>query len=272
MEDTIVTIYCLCEEFLTAYGFEDDPQAQMSTAEVMTTLLAACAYYGGKIEISRLYLKQHGYCPRMLSKSRLNRRVHAIPPVVWEALFSVLAGVAKTTNESGEYLVDSFPVAVCDNLRIHRCRLYRGEKYRGWIASKRRYFYGLRVHLLVSATGQPVEFLLVEGAAHDHPVFKGFALDLPADSAIYADKAYNDYHYEDLLEEVGLKMKPLRKKNSKRPRPLWETYLIQYARKRVETAFSQLAALFPKHIHAVTSTGFELKVVGFILAFAFLSL
>lgn len=33
----IITIYCLCDEFLTAYGYQDDPQAQMTTAEVMTT-------------------------------------------------------------------------------------------------------------------------------------------------------------------------------------------------------------------------------------------
>jgi hypothetical protein len=39
-------------------------------------------------------------------------------------------------------------------------------------------------------------------------------------------------------------------------------------RKRIETSFSQIVALFPKKIHAVTSGGFELKIVCFILAFA----
>jgi hypothetical protein len=32
-------------------------------------------------------------------------------------------------------------VAVCDNIRILRCRLLKGEGYRGYCASKRRYFY-----------------------------------------------------------------------------------------------------------------------------------
>jgi len=40
-------------------------------------------------------------------------------------------------------------------------------------------------------------------------------------------------------------------------------------RKRVETTASQINALLPKSIHAVTSKGFELKVMLFVLAFAF---
>src|ERR1051325_10263801 len=39
-------------------------------------------------------------------------------------------------------------------------------------------------------------------------------------------------------------------------------------RKRIETAFSQLAAMFPRHIHAVSLRGFLMKVAGFVIAFA----
>jgi hypothetical protein len=39
-----------------------------------------------------------------------------------------------------------------------------------------------------------------------------------------------------------------------------------YHRKRVETAGSLIAQLFPKSIHAVTSQGFELKVALFVIA------
>jgi hypothetical protein len=35
----------------------------------------------------------------------------------------------------------------------------------------------------------------------------------------------------------------------------------------VETVFSQLTSLFPKHIHAVTLAGFLLKLALFIFAF-----
>ena len=41
MNDTITTIYCLCEEFLKAMHHRDDPQVRLSTAEVVTVPLVA---------------------------------------------------------------------------------------------------------------------------------------------------------------------------------------------------------------------------------------
>lgn len=272
MEDTIIAVYCLCDEFLKAYGYMDDPQSKMSTAETITTAVVAATYYRGNVEIARLYMKNHRYVSRMLSKSRLNRRLHAIPEEVWLSLFAILGEAFKAMNETQEYIVDSLPIPVCDNIRIRRCRIYRNEAFRGWIASKRRYFYGIRIHLIVTATGQPVEFALAPGAESDLPVFRSLPLDLPERATICADKLYNDYLFEDVLLEEEIFFRPLRKKNSKRPREPWETYLLQHARKRVETTFSQIVALFPKSIHAVTARGFELKVFCFLLSFSFLSL
>ena len=270
MEDTIIATYCLCEEFLKTIGHRDDPQARLSSAEVMTVALVASAFFGSNIERGRRFLHEHGYMPTMLSKSRLNRRLHAIPASHWEALFSILAAFFKERERHGEYVVDSFPVAVCDNIRIRRSRLYEGERFRGYVASKKRYFYGLRVHMLVTAEGgEPVEFFLEAGSTNDNPIFKGFELDLPAGSVLYADKQYNDYQYEDLLKEAAsIEMKPLRKKNSKRSFAPYVEYIQQRMRKRIETSFSQIVGQFPRKIHAVTAGGFELKIVCFILAFA----
>jgi hypothetical protein len=41
-----------------------------------------------------------------------------------------------------------------------------------------------------------------------------------------------------------------------------------YYRKKIETVFSEITELFPKHIHAVTIEGFIIKVSFFIYAFA----
>src|SRR5580700_12116712 len=131
MQEQIITIYCLCADFLVAYGHKDDPQATMSTAEVMTAVLVAAALFNGNQELSRTFLKEHGYMPTMLSKSRLNRRLHAIPDTLWQALFALLAEVVKQTTPEQTYVVDSLPVPVCDNVRIFRSKLYKGETYRG---------------------------------------------------------------------------------------------------------------------------------------------
>lgn len=210
----------------------------------------------------------------MISKSRLNRRLYAIDPFLWRALFALLGELFKgRNNQDGVYVVDSLPVPACDNIRIRRCRLYPPEKhgaktFRGYVASKRRYFYGLRVHLVVSGAGEPVEFALAAGSEADVKVFKELGLELPEGSIIYADRAYTDYDYEDLLEEAGLQLKAQRKKRSKRPMLAWEEFLGKPIRQYIETVFSRLSASFPKKIHAVTSRGFELKIVCFLLAFS----
>ena len=113
MEDTITTIYCLCEEFLKATAHRDDPQVRLSTAEVMTVALTASTFFGSNMERSRLFLHQHGYMPNMISKSRLNRRVHAIPLSRWDALFGILAAVFKESNDSGEYVVEVASPSPC---------------------------------------------------------------------------------------------------------------------------------------------------------------
>ena len=272
MEDTITTTYYLCEEFLKATGHRDDPQVLLSTAEVMTIALVAAAFFGGNIEASRSFLDEYGYIKKAISKSRFNRRLHAIDPCLWRRLFDVLAEVFKHNNATESYVVDSLPIAVCDNIRIRRCKLYppqeHGEAFRGYIVSKRRYFYGLRVHLVTTGAGEPVEFCLAAASEADISLLKEMSLDLPEGSIIHADKGYTDYHYEDLLEEIGLRLKAQRKKRSKRPMPAWEEFLSKPTRQYIETVFGKVNALFSRKIHAVTPRGFELKIVCFLLAFS----
>ena len=69
--------------------------------------------------------------------------------------------------------------------------------------------------------------------------------------------------------ERNIHLLPLRKKNSLRALPSMLTYLLSYSRKVVETAGSLIERLLPKHIHAVTARGFELKVALFFLADSF---
>jgi hypothetical protein len=271
VQEKIITIYCLCADFLTAYGYRDDPQAQMTTTEVMTVALVATEFFVCNQERSRVFLQEHGYIKRMLSKSRFNRRLHVIPDTLWQALFAVLSEITKATNLTNEYVVDSFPVPVCDNIRAIRCRLYRDRSFRGYVASKRRYMYGLKVHLLISATGRPVELVLAPASLHDMTVFRCLPLDLPRGAEIYADPAYTDYTVEDTLAQTAeITLTAVRRNNSQRPHPGWVTYICQQTRRRIETTISLIDQRFARTIHAVTARGFELKVFLSVLAFTIL--
>lgn len=268
MDETIIATYCLCDDLLKAIHHQEDSQCQMNDAEVMTTAFTAALFFRGNHESARAMLKQHGYMPHMLSKSRFSRRLHRLQDI-FVLFFNLLGQVWKTLNTDAIYVIDSLPIAVCDNIRIRRAKLYTDEKYRGYTASKKRYFYGLKMHLMVTQDGQPVECFLTHGGFGDVDALKYYAYELPDGSIIYADKAYNDYEIEDLLKEVDhIQLIPMRKKNSKRALPPYVSFVQHYHRKMVETAGSLIAQLLPKSIHAVTSQGFELKVALFVIAYS----
>jgi spore coat polysaccharide biosynthesis predicted glycosyltransferase SpsG len=67
---------------------------------------------------------------------------------LWPSLFHLVSELKRKISLSFLYFIDSFPVSFCDNIRIKRSKLAKGERYRGYIASKRVYFYGLRVHIV----------------------------------------------------------------------------------------------------------------------------
>lgn len=230
--------------------------------------------FSGNIEATRSFLDNYGYIEKAISKSRFNRRLHAIDPPLWQALFDSLArgSSSKAIPSKPTWWTPCPSQSLRQIVRIRRCRLYPPKEhegaFRGYIASKRRYFYGLRVHLVVTAAGEPVEFCLTAASEADIAVFKELDLDLGEGSIICADKGYTDYHYEDLLEETGLHHKAQRKKRSKRPMPAWEEFLGKPIRRYIETVFSKLSAMFSRKIHAVTPRGFESKIVCFLPAFS----
>jgi hypothetical protein len=92
-----------------------------------------------------------------------------------------------------------------------------------------------------------------------------YAFDLPEGAKLTGYKAYNDYEVENLVNEAGIDFIPLRKNNSKCPLAPWVHYLRSSYLKLIETTGSLIEQLLPKHIHPVTSRGFELKMALFVL-------
>ena len=270
MNYKIIAIYCTCDDILKELGVKDDPQVKMTTAELMTLSIAAALLFFGNHERARLILGSQKYFRSILSKSQLNRRLHAIDRSVWEALLSCFSQRFKQLNEENEYIVDSFPISSCQNCRIPRTKLLKGKQYHGYCASKKSYFFGVKVHVVTTCKGCPVEVSITPGSVADITAFRNLALDLQKGSRIYGDKAYTDYSYEDhLLQDADIELVAQRKSNSKRPLIGPKKYLQASRRKRIETSFSQITRLFPRHINAVNRAGFELKIICFIIAFCF---
>ena len=267
MVNEIIVVYAIVDDLLKAIGHREDIRCQMSDAEIITTALVAAMFFNGNHKQACEYMKEHKFISRMLEKSRFNRRLHRLSMLIND-LFHQLGMIIKYLSKDTEYLLDSFPVPLCDNIRIFNAKLIHSEQFRGYIASKKRYFYGVRVQLLTTKTGIPVEFVLLPGSANDVRALNALPLNLPPHSEVYADSAYTDYGAEDdLKQSETIELKVMRKKKSKRPDSPCQQYIKQQTRHYIETVFSSITRVFPKSIHAVTYDGFLLKLEAFLMAF-----
>ena len=134
--------------------------------------------------------------------------------------------------------------------------------------SKRRYFYGVRVQLLATSDGIPLEFCVLPGACSDLQGLAELALDLPAMAELFVDGGYNFYEWEDYLRDSQeLRLQVPRRSNSKRSREPWLEIYKSLMRKYIETTIGEIAKLFPKKIHATNLDGFLLKIALFLFAY-----
>ena len=77
------------------------------------------------------------------------------------------------------------------------------QAYHSRCASKRSWFYGLKVQVVATSDGLPVEFTIHTGAELEQTGRRGLALDLPAGSLLYTNAGYTDYLAEDLCNEAS---------------------------------------------------------------------
>ena len=220
-----------------------------------------------------MYLREvHGF--EYADKSNFNRAVHKLSDTVFLLFIVPIAiGIGQQLQELSTdsiYLIDSFPVAICKNIRNKRSRLLGtyNKGYHGYNKSKREYFYGFKVQLITTGEGIPIQYFIVAGSVHDNTAFQAMNINLKEGAQLYGDSAYLHYELEDLYEECELvELLADRKKNSTRKDHPSMVFWKKQIRKRVETTFTEITNEFPKKIHAVTAEGFLLKVIAFIFSY-----
>lgn len=262
---TIVVTYCIVDDLLKAIGHRDDPQSKTPASVVLTIWILAALEHGGKQNKALERCAEMRLFSFVPSRSRFNRRLHALSHLM-PLLLGLFKNLWEQLRQSQDYILDTLPLAVCENIRAPRCRLARHISYRGYTPSKRVYFHGLKLHLLVASDQFICEIELTPGSTADLDGLYLLPLDLPQSSELYLDRGYTDYQAEDDLQEAqGIKLRPIRKDNSIRYYQASQ-FIAILGRKIIESVASALTELFPKRIHASTIKGFVLKVWGFVFA------
>ncbi|MBK0384562.1 IS982 family transposase, partial [Pedobacter sp. SD-b] len=263
-KDKIISIFCLIDDILKGIEHKEDKRRLVSDSEVILTAIVSSTSFYGNHSSAIQFMKQYGFIPNMLEKSRFNRRLHKVGSLLY-GLFEIISGYFKEFCCELHYIIDSFPVAICNNIRIPNCRILKGKKWRGYTASMRDYFYGVKVQLLTTKDGIPIAFHFTPGKTADAKALGKMIDKLPAEASIYGDSAYLDYGLEDsAFERKAVLLKIQRKSNSKRIDTMEQKEEKLKMRKRIETAISDIKKMFPRTIHAVTLEGFLIKLTLFV--------
>ena len=265
MERRIITVFCLIDEYLKLIGMKEDVRATVSNAEILLIGYIAVSDFAGKYKKAHTYFWMIGCC-KMLEYSRFIRRLNEMEDLI-EKLFRWLGDLFITLEDSHIYSVDSFPVELCQITREKRCHLWRAPELKGFNASKCRFFYGLKVHMVVTTNKAPVRCYISHGSMHDVKASYKLLPQLPKNSLAIGNKGYVSSKLEAFLKRFEITLSPIARHNMQKENK--KDYLIKRRiRKGVETAFSMITAKFGKVIKATSIGGFLTKLKLFLTAYS----
>ncbi len=220
------------------------PEPTFSDSEVITVSLIIETFFQGHEELGYAFVSQYlrDLFPNLVDLDRFNVRRRELIAVI-EAIRKDLRDQKLDRNDPVR-LVDSAPVVLMTYSRGSRCRSVVGDKYFGVVTSKKGKFFGLRLHITVTADQLIDEWLLAPASVPDPQVLDALVSDC-WELILIGDKIYNDAGLEDhLWRQRHILLLPLRKKNQKNQWPEDVRRALGRVRHRVETVFSTLTTAF----------------------------
>lgn len=263
MEEKIITIFCLVDDLMRAIGVKDDVRAKISNAEILTIGYMAVRYFHGNYyNAHQFYLSMKPSYP--IDYSRFIRRLNNLHREI-NYIFGILSDIFYKTSDSEIYSVDSFPVEVCKLERCANCNIYNHKDMKGYNASKKRYFYGFKVHMVVSTNKEPVHCYISYGSEHDATAAKKYLPAMKESSIVIGDKGYVSKKLESFLSRFGVSMNAIQRSNMGKDN---DYFTKRKLRKKVETVFSIITGRFGHVIKATSIDGFLTKLKLFITAYS----
>jgi hypothetical protein len=274
IEDMFLVLYCLIDDLYKAHV----PQAvqtrsqyrrmECSDSEVLTlSVMQEALSMDSEASFLRFVRKNYlALFPRLLSRERYNRRRRALTEVmVW--LFHHLRPFFK---QRAHYLiVDSAPIETAAFVRSQSAAISIPEAAYGYMPSKKRHFFGFRLHSLVSSEGAILDFILAP--AHiDERTAAQVMLSPYGGYYILGDNGYSGQpmlisaarHDYVLWTSPRPSRKPASEEEAR-----WRRWL-RSKRDLVETVFSMLADQFKlETTRAISTLGVKARVAAKLLAF-----
>jgi hypothetical protein len=167
---------------------------------------------------------------------------------------------------TGISFVDSTALAVCHNRRIHSHKVFDGWAQRGRTSTG--YFYGFKLHIVVSDEGELLAFRLTPGNTDDREPVPDMAEDLFG--KLFGDKGYiSKKLFEELFQHELELVTKLRKNMKNKLIPLFDKLMLR-KRSLIETIYDQLKNISQiEHSRHRSLAGFIVNLLAGLVAYTY---
>lgn len=209
---------------------------------------------------------QRRFCEKLvnLSHSRFNRRARMLLPLI----YLIRHGLNEEVDLSGDILIiDSFPVPVCQPIRNRRAKIFRGYADIGYKATKKIYYYGFKVHAIVSDDGYLLDYIVTKASVHDAKETVELITNAHPDNRyLLGDEGYLGKNMHQRLEQMGYTLWTPYRKNMKNA-PKHNKHYLMALRRTIESDFSLLSYYNAENNRARSLAGFQERLEVAILAY-----
>ena len=271
ISEQLILVYCLADDGIKSEENggnwrKSNNKPKCTDAEIIA--IAMMQSYFGCATLKRTYLLVKANEPRAFPhlpsyQQWLNR---------WHQLSfqmgAILDNIPLNIRDLEEiYLIDSFPIPMCQPIRHGRVNLLRdegayfGKGTKGW-------FFGFKLHVLSTRTGQIVGAVLLPTSYDDREGARRLASLMEEGSVAIADLGYRGEKFQlEMYEEEGVLF--LTRADIKEQRL---KIIHSIIRERVEGVFSSLWERFATRVYSRSWNGLwntlKLKMLDYKLCFA----
>ena len=199
-----------------------------------------------------------------LSHSRFNRRARQLLPLI----YLIRHILNQEVDLSGRILIiDSFPVPVCQPVRNYRVKIFRSAADIGYKATKKVYYYGFKVHAIVSDDGYLLDYAVTKASVHDaKETTELMANAHPDNHYLLGDEGYLGKDLAFKLKQMGYKLWTPYRKNMAGAKE-HNDHQLMAIRRTIESDFSLLSYYNAENNRARSLTGFQERLEVAVLAY-----
>lgn len=271
----ILSVFCQIDDFcrrfepawrqhsLASAGKKRNRTSRLSLSEIMTILvLFHDPHYR---TFKHFYLRQvrehwQAEFPALPSYSRF---VELIPTALLP-LYAYLQ--TRRGSCTGIQFIDSLPIRVCHNRRIHSHKVFAGLAQRG--KSSMGWFYGFKLHLVINEQGEVLGLTLTPGQVDDRQPVPQLVHKLWG--KLFGDRGYISQKLFEQLWAAGLQLVTKLKRNMKNKlMPLLDKLLLR-KRALIECVNDQLKNISQiEHTRHRSAVNGMVNIVAAVVAYTF---